>query len=101
IVANVLSWTIAVTGSYILNSFITFAAESGKALRLRDYGTFIGAGIAGLVANTATLLIGAKALMLPVLIAKVFAIGVSFLVNFSLARFLVFRPRHSRAGVTE
>ncbi|HEX2655460.1 MAG TPA: GtrA family protein [Xanthobacteraceae bacterium] len=101
IFANIVSWTVAVSGSYILNSFITFAAESGQTLRLRDYGTFIVAGVAGLIANTATLLICAKLLLLHVLIAKVFAIGVSFLVNFSLARFVVFRPRHSRAGAPQ
>ena len=97
VAANVLSWTVAVTGSYVMNSFITFAAESGRTLRLRSYAGFVGSGIAGLIANTATLLIAAKLLLLPVVLAKVLAIGVSFLVNFSLARFIVFRPRPSPA----
>jgi putative flippase GtrA len=95
--ANVLAWTVAVTGSYVMNSFITFAAESGRRLRLRAYAGFIGSGLAGLIANTATLLIAAKLLLLPVVLAKLLAIGVSFLVNFSLARFVVFRPRPSAA----
>src|SRR6266536_652932 len=90
--ANVLSWTLAVTGSYVMNSFFTFAAESGRQLRLRSYVGFLGSGFAGLTASTATLLIGARLLFLPVVLAKVLAIGVSFLVNFSLARFVVFRP---------
>jgi putative flippase GtrA len=97
VAANVLSWTVAVTGSYVMNSFITFAAESGRTLRLRSYAGFVGSGIAGLIANTATLLIAAKLLLLPVVLARVLAIGVSFLVNFSLARFIVFRPRPSPA----
>jgi putative flippase GtrA len=97
VAANVLSWAVAVTGSYIMNSFITFAAESGRRLRLRAYAGFIGSGLAGLIANTATLLVAARLLLLPVVLAKVLAIGVSFLVNFSLARFLVFRPRPSPA----
>jgi putative flippase GtrA len=95
--ANVLSWAVAVTGSYVMNSFITFAAESGRRLRLRAYAGFIGSGLAGLIANTATLLIAAELLLLPVILAKVLAIGVSFLVNFALARFVVFRPRPSAA----
>jgi len=33
-------------------------------------------------------------LLLPVVLAKLLAIGVSFLVNFSLARFVVFLQRH-------
>jgi putative flippase GtrA len=97
VAANVLSWMVAVTGSYAMNSFITFAAESGRRLRLRDYAGFVGSGIAGLIANTATLLLAAKLLLLPIVLAKVLAIGASFVVNFSLARFVVFRPRHSPA----
>ena len=97
VTANVLSWTVAVTGSYVMNSFITFAAESGRRLRMQAYVGFVGSGIAGLIANTATLLIAAKLLLLPVVLAKVLAIGASFLVNFSLARFVVFRPRPTPA----
>jgi len=36
--ANVLAWLVAVSGSYVMNSFITFAAESGRQLRWRAYG---------------------------------------------------------------
>src|SRR5437868_10687991 len=76
IAANVLSWTVAVTGSYVMNSLFTFAVESGRQLRFRAYAGFVGSGIAGLVANTATLLLGAKVLFLPVVLAKVLAIAV-------------------------
>jgi putative flippase GtrA len=87
--ANILSWLVAVSGSYVMNSFITFAAESGRQLRWRDYGTFVVSGIAGLIANTTTLVV--LSYVVPVLVAKVFAIGVSFLVNFSLSHLVVFR----------
>ncbi len=50
--ANVLAWLVAVSGSYVMNSFITFAAESGQKLRLRDYGTFVASGVAGVITNT-------------------------------------------------
>src|SRR6266581_1274735 len=83
VAANVLSWTVAVTGSYLMNSFITFAAESGRQLRLRAYAAFVSSGIAGLIANTATLLVAAKLLVLPLMVAKVLAIGASFVINFS------------------
>jgi len=103
IVANLISWFIAVTGSYVMNSMTTFAAESGRKLRLRSYATFLLAQVAGLVANTATvylvpILIG-KILGIDststhlVLIGKLLAIGSSFLVNFSLSHFVVFRHR--------
>src|ERR1700726_4091127 len=34
VVANLISWSVALTGSYIMNSSITFAAESGRRMRL-------------------------------------------------------------------
>lgn len=92
--ANLVSWCIAVSGSYILNSLITFAAESGRQLRLKDYGTFLVAQIAGFVANTGTVFIAS--FFMPVLLGKALAVGASFLVNFSLSHFVVFRrPRPS------
>jgi putative flippase GtrA len=91
VAANVVSWAIAVSGSYVMNSLITFAAESGRQLRFRDYVTFAASQIGGLVANTATVF--ALAYFMQVLLAKALAIGASFLVNFSLSHWLVFRGR--------
>lgn len=97
IAANIMSWLVAVTGSYILNSSITFAAESGRKLRWRSYAIFLASGIVGWFANTATLLIAAQVLLLPVWAAKAVAILASFVVNFSLSHFVVFRVRHRPA----
>jgi putative flippase GtrA len=96
IAANVTSWIVAVSGSYVLNSSITFAAESGRQLRWRDYAAFVVSGIAGLIANTATLIVAAQVLLLPVWLAKALAVLASFVVNFTLSHFVVFRP--SRAN---
>jgi len=74
-----------------MNSFITFAAETGRQLRWRDYGRFVASGIAGVITNTTTLLVAAY--FLPIIVAKLLAILASFLVNFSLSHFVVFRPR--------
>jgi len=93
VAANMVSWLVAVTGSYAMNSSITFAAETGRQLRWRDYATFVASGVAGLVANTATLVVAAQLLLLPVWIAKAIAILASFVVNFSLSHFVVFRQR--------
>jgi len=103
IIANLISWLIAVTGSYVMNSMTTFAAESGRKLRLKSYATFLLAQVAGLFANTATVFLVPIAIgkMLGidsasttlVLIGKLLAIGSSFLVNFSLSHFVVFRHR--------
>jgi len=91
IVANTISWSIAVSGSYVMNSRLTFAAESGGKLKLSSYGMFVASGIIGYLANTTTLVVAAA--FLPDLIAKGCAILVSFVVNFSMSHFVVFRPR--------
>jgi putative flippase GtrA len=89
--ANVLAWFVAVSCSYVMNSTFTFAVESGRKLRWRDYGAFVASGMVGVVANTATLVL--MSYVAPVWVAKALAIGVSFLVNFSMSHFVVFRKR--------
>jgi putative flippase GtrA len=96
IVANTASWTIAASGSYVMNSFTTFAVESGGKLTLRAYAGFLASGIVGLTANTATLVLAAQ--VLPVWAAKGCAILVSFMVNFSMSHFVVFRARGETTG---
>ena len=89
IVAQIAAWLVAVTGSYVMNSLITFAAESGQRLNLKSYLTFALAQVAGFLANTATVLVAS--LFIPVWAAKLLAIGASFVVNFTLSHFVVFR----------
>ncbi len=85
IVANICAWIVAVSCSYALNSRFTF----NKPLRLADYLFFAATQVGGLVANTTALVLAAP--YVPLLVAKVIAIGAGFVVNFSLARFIVFR----------
>ena len=89
--ANVFAWLVAVSFSYAMNSFTTFGPESGRVLRWRDYATFVASGIAGMIASTATLVL--LSYVLPVLAAKLISILVSFVVNFSLSHFVVFKKR--------
>jgi putative flippase GtrA len=91
IVAQIAAWLVAVTGSYVMNSMITFAAESGQRLSLKSYFNFALAQAGGFVANTATVLVAS--LFIPVWAAKLLAIGASFAVNFTLSHFVVFRRR--------
>jgi putative flippase GtrA len=95
VVANVGAWLVAVSGSYVMNSFTTFSAETGGKLRLKDYAGFVGSGIVAVIATTTTLVIAAK--FMPVWAAKGLAILVSFAVNFSITHFVVFRPKAERA----
>jgi putative flippase GtrA len=91
ILANLTSWLVAVTGSYVMNSKTTFAVESGRRLTLKAYVAFLIAQLAGLLANTATVV--TASFFMPVLLGKLLAIGASFVVNFTLSHFVVFRPR--------
>lgn len=91
--ANVVAWAVAVSGSYVMNSYTTFAKESGRKLTWRAYGKFAASGIAGVIANTTTVVIAVQ--FVAVWIAKLIAILVGFAVNFSLSHFVVFRPRES------
>jgi putative flippase GtrA len=93
VLANTLSWTIAASGSYVMNSYTTFAVESGRKLTPRAYAGFLASGILGLIANTTTLVLAAQ--VLPVWAAKGCAILVSFMVNFSMSHFVVFRQRET------
>ncbi len=91
VAANVMAWLVAVSGSYVMNSLTTFARESGCELRAKAYFTFLISQVGGLLANTATVFVASY--FMPVLLGKVLAIGASFLVNFSLSHFVVFRKR--------
>src|SRR4051794_31127950 len=88
--ANVLAWLVAVSCSYVMNSLITFHAESGRALNPRGYLTFVASGILGVIVATTVLV--ALSYVMPVLIAKLASILAAFVVNFTMAHFVVFRP---------
>jgi putative flippase GtrA len=95
VVANVAAWFIANTGSYVMNSFTTFSAETGGKLSLRHYAGFVGSGIVAVTASTITVVLAAK--FMPVWAAKAIAILVSFAVNFSITHFVVFRAKSEGA----
>ena len=89
--SNVMAWLVAVSGSYVMNSMITFRAESGRVLRRKDYFSFVASGILGVVCTTTTLVVLSN--FMPVLYAKLIAILVSFVVNFTMSHFVVFRQK--------
>jgi putative flippase GtrA len=97
VIANVTAWFVANTGSYVMNSFTTFSAETGGKLRLKNYAGFVGSGIVAVTASTIAVVIAAE--FMPVWGAKAIAILVSFAVNFTITHFVVFRPKNERADV--
>src|SRR5665213_1971327 len=100
LIANTLAWIVAVSGSYVMNSTITFAAESGRRLAFSRYAGFALSQVAGFFGNTVTVWCLVELAQVPAWAAKVAAIAVSFVINFSLSHLVVFRatkPRQ-RAG---
>src|SRR5271169_7237023 len=91
ITANTLAWIVAVSGSYVMNSTITFAAESGRRLDFKSYFAFALSQVAGFLGNTLTVWCLVTFLSVPAWAAKVAAILVSFVINFSLSHFVVFK----------
>lgn len=89
VAANTCAWTVAVTCSYILNSRFTFSGPSARPLGLKDYLIFVLTQVGGFLAHTAMLV--AAAPHVPLWFAKLLGIGVGFVVNFTLARAIVFR----------
>lgn len=88
VMANTASFVVAVSFSYVLNSRFTFRKRPDE-LGFRAYLLFALSQVAGFVAHTATLVVAAKYVPLP--LAKLFGIGVGFVVNFTLARVFIFR----------
>ena len=94
-IANITAWFVANIGSYVMNSFTTFSAETGGKLSLKHYAGFVGSGLVAVTASTITVVLAAK--FMPVWAAKAIAILVSFAVNFTITHFVVFRPRSDTA----
>jgi putative flippase GtrA len=102
VVANVTAWCIAVTNSYVMNSMFTFAQESGRRLNFKAYISFAASQVAGLIASTTTIYVVALLLppelpkvvgLDPVFVGLICAIGVGFVVDFTLSHLVVFRRR--------
>jgi putative flippase GtrA len=91
VAANIIAWIVAVSSSYVLNNRFTFA-EHARPFTVSDYLIFTFTQIGGFAANTGVLLIAAP--FLPILAAKILGILAGFLVNFTLARVVVFRTPH-------
>ena len=89
IVSNIISWLVAVTGSYAMNTKITFGRETGGALSIGRYLRFVASGIAGVIVTTSVLVLLAPYTNVP--IAKLVSIIAGFGVNFCMSHFLVFR----------
>ena len=81
--SNVVAWLVAVSGSYVMNTLITFRRESGRILRREEYLKFVASGILGVFLATTTLV--ALSYFVEVFVAKLVSILVGFAANFSMS----------------
>ena len=93
IASNVVAWLIAVTGSYAMNTKITFGRETGGALSIGRYLRFAASGIFGMIVGTTVLVLLSRYTNVPV--AKLGSIVAGFGMNFSMSHFFVFGDRKS------
>jgi len=94
VAANVVAWLVAVSGSYVMNTFVTFHVETGRVLRAKHYISFVASGVLGMVATTTALVV--LSLYIHVMAAKLISILVGFAVNFTMSNLVVFRAPKPR-----
>lgn len=99
ILANVLAFLVAVTNSYLMNRYWSFAHLRSNKHTLREYIEFVSASIFAVFFSTAILVFGQAYLAVGIL--KLLAAIVTPIVNFLLYRFLVFAPRAGERNVVD
>jgi putative flippase GtrA len=99
IASNIVAWLVAVTGSYAMNTKITFGRETGGALSIGRYLRFAASGVFGVIVGTTVLVLLSRYTNVPV--AKLGSIIAGFGVNFSMSHLIVFRGRRNGpAGIS-
>jgi putative flippase GtrA len=89
VISNLLAWLIVTSGSYVMNTMVTFRSETKRIMRRKDYLRFALAGVLGVIVSTTTLVILSS--HVSVAMAKLAAVGAGFVVNFTMSNFVVFR----------
>jgi len=89
LISNTLAYSVATINSYLMNKYWTFAGRSGRNVSTQEFTRFLLFNIGGLALSNVTVFYLAE-FMLP-LIAKLFAVGVTFVWNYLTIRRFVFR----------
>lgn len=87
--ANVIAFSVAVTNSYFLNKYWSFAGARPSGRPALQYAAFVVVSVLGMAINTG--IVVGLALWLPAIIAKAAAAVVTPVWNFLCYRYLVFR----------
>jgi putative flippase GtrA len=96
IFSNVVAWVIAVSGSYAMNTKITFRRETDGVFSVKRYMRFAASGVLGVIIATMVLIVLSGYTNVPA--AKLASILVAFGVNFCMSHFIVFRNSEGGAA---
>jgi len=89
ITANTLAYSIATINSYLMNKFWTFAGRSGSEVSKTEFTRFVLFNLGGLALSNMTVYVFAG--FVRPIVAKLGAIGVTFVWNYLTIRRFVFR----------
>ena len=89
IIANTIAYCLATINSYLMNKYWTFAGHSAPDISTSEFARFLLFNIGGLALSNITVFLLAE-FLLP-LVAKLGAVGVTFVWNYLTIRRFVFR----------
>lgn len=89
--SNSAAYLTAVTGSFFLNKNWTFADARSDGRTGRQYVLFVLLGLGGLALSN--FVVWSFSQMVTEIVSKLFAVFALFIWNFSMSRFIVFRPQ--------
>ena len=89
VVANTIAYCVATANSYLMNKYWTFAGGSMTVVSTNEITRFLGFNLVGLALSNIVVVSLAK--FVPVMMAKIGAIGVTFVWNYLTIRRFVFR----------
>ena len=88
IIANTIAYSLATINSYLMNKYWTFAGRSGRNISTTEFTRFLLFNVGGLALSNLTVFLLAEFVM--PLIAKLGAVGVTFVWNYLTIRRFVF-----------
>jgi putative flippase GtrA len=89
IVANTIAYSVATVNSYLMNKYWTFAGRSERNIRASEFVRFVLFNLGGLAISNLTVYLLAE--VMPPMIAKLGAVGATFVWNYLTIRRFVFR----------
>jgi len=89
LLANTLAYSLATANSYVLNKHWTFASDNSSDRSLQEFSRFVLFNLVGLALSNLSVYFLAN--YLQPIVAKLYAVGVTFVWNYITNRYFVFR----------